>query len=191
MEDNNRKIIKEYGIWYPHEVFYIESMLSITRSIISDYYVIKQILKEYSARNYENEILMIDLVQNIVRNTALMSKYFWPKKQFEERGKRLRNAFNIIEPNPIKDKDVRNFLEHFDEKLDNYLHENVSVNIIPRYVGKRIIDNQNLHYFRAFFIDEWIFTILNSEIEIRPIINEMFRVHSLLEKCIIVGRFPN
>jgi len=184
---------QEYKIWFPHEVFYIESLLSITRTILSEQNDVANILDEIQSGNYENEKILIDAVQNICIQAAQMSKFFWPiskDKIHKKRGQRLREVYNIKESNCLKDKDVRNFIEHFDEKLDQYLNKFIAGKITPMYVGPRI-KMEMKQIFRGYFTDEAVFIIFQLEYKIIPIVDEIERIHLLLEEDIIKGRFRN
>ena len=184
---------EEYKIWFPHEVFYIESLLSITRTILSEKNVVVTVLDEIQSGNYENGKILIDAVQNICIQAAQMSKFFWPiskDKIHKRRGQKLREVYKINESNCLKNKDVRNFIEHFDEKLDLYLNQFIAGTIIPIYVGPRI-EMETKQIFRGYFINEAVFKILHLEYKIIPIVEEIERIHLLLEEDVIKGRFRN
>ena len=184
---------EEYKIWFAHEVFYIESLLSITRTILSEKNIVVTILDEIQSGNYENEKILIDAVQNICIQAAQISKFFWSinkDKIHRKRSQRLREAYKIYESNCLKNKDVRNFIEHFDEKLDLYLNQFVAETIIPIYVGPRI-KKETEKIFRGYFIDEAVFKILHLEYKIIPIVDEIERIHLLLEQDVKRGRFRN
>lgn len=180
------KPLENPKIWYPYELFYIESMLTITRTAMAEQTMLRTVLEELKNGETNNKDLLIDLAQNIVSHAAAISRYFWPSstgKIYKHRGQRLREAFEIHESNPIKDKDVRNFVEHFDEKLDDYLSGNISGTIYPVFIGtKNDYENQISHFFRAFFLDDWKFQVLDKESYLIPIINELIRIHQLLKK---------
>jgi len=126
------------------------------------------------------------MAQNIINRAALISRYFWPsssEKLHKERGQRLRAAFVIHESNPIKDKNMRKFIEHFDEKLDSYLSNGIAGALIPSDAGNRVTDSPSVnHFFRAYYVDDWSFHALGLEFKIHPIINELIRIHLLLKK---------
>lgn len=42
----------------------------------------------------------------------------------QARGKRLRERFGIQEGSPLQSRELRNALEHFDERLDDFLVDN-------------------------------------------------------------------
>jgi hypothetical protein len=175
----------DFKIWFPYEVFYIESMLTITRTAMADQLIVRTIMEDIKNGKEFDKNVLIDVVQNTVTHAASISRYFWPvrtDKIHKKRGQRLREALQISESNPIKNRDVRNFIEHFDENLDNYLQNGISGQVIPLYVGPRPHgDNAPRHFFRAFFIDDWSFHALGQEFKIVEIINELIRINELLE----------
>lgn len=183
----------DYKIWFPHEVFYIESLLSITRTVMCEKNVTIIFLEEIENKNFKNQKLLIDSVQNIINQSALISRFFWPVSKesvHKKRGQKLRQVYGITESNLLKNRDVRNFIEHFDEKLDLYLNQFITGLIIPSYVGPRI-SLEAKHLFRAYFIDEAIFKILDLEYAIIPIVDEIERIHFLLENDMKTGRFSS
>lgn len=179
----------EFKIWPPFEIMYIESMLTIARSAMEAQTSLQLIIDELeeglpNTQNTTDNV--IDLVQNILTNSAALSRYFWPARSNDinkKRAQKLREAFAIIESNPLKNRDVRNLMEHFDEKLDEFLSKNIAGTFIPSAVGKRNKNHQGaFHYFRAFHTDDWTFEILETEVPIIPIIAEIIRIYKLLEK---------
>lgn len=181
--------VTDYEIWPPYEIFYIESMLTIARSAMEAQSNLQDVIRElYAGKPITEEIsdLIIDLVQNILICSASISRYFWPvgrDKVTRKRGHRLREAFNIQESNPLKDRETRNFIEHFDEKLDQRLTKTVAGTFMPIAVGSNLKKDQATHYFfRAFHIDDWTFEALDMKVEIIPIVNEIIRIYLLLEK---------
>lgn len=182
MSDNT----DDFKIWFPYEVFYIESMLTITRTAMADQSILRTIIEDIKNGKEFDRNVLIDVVQNTVTHAASISRYFWPSRKekiHKKRGERLKEALQIIDSNPIKNRDVRNFIEHFDENLDNYLQSGISGQVIPLYVGPRQQgDNAPRHFFRAFFIDDWTFHALGQEFKIIEIINELIRIHEQLER---------
>jgi len=57
--------IKDWKIWYPYEIFYIESLLSLTRRITDDYERLDQIITSQELLK-QNAFELIDLVENII-----------------------------------------------------------------------------------------------------------------------------
>ncbi len=178
-------MIKE---WPPCQVFYIESMLTICESVRSSYEMITikqkdQILYNFGVNDY------LDQFQNIIQQAAALSRYFWPsynKDQnkneiFQKRGEYLREYFDMSENNPLKNRELRNAIEHFDEKLDLYLQKPIAGEFFPNYVGKKPDENhQNCKFFRAYFTDTEEFEVLGKKFHVVLLINEIIRIYNHL-----------
>jgi hypothetical protein len=124
---------------------------------------------------------VLDELQNIIAQGAAVSRYFWPAdKDHEARGRELRQQFKVTEDSPLKSRDLRNMIEHFDEKLDHYLAKGIVGQIIPHYFGPegRSSDVPR-HFFRAYFINVGVFEILGKRYQIEPIAKELWRLHEL------------
>lgn len=182
---------KEMKIWFPYEVFYIESLLTITRTIQAEQNVVVKILDEIQVGNYQNDKQLIDSIQNICTQTALVSKFFWPidtKQLHKDRGERLREVYKVDELSCLRDKNTRNFIEHFDEKLDLFLSKFPSGTIIPKYVGPKN-NSEETKIFRAYFTDKHTFSILGLEYQLYPILRDINVLHLMLEEDMRFGKF--
>jgi len=185
----------EFKIWYPYEVFYIESMFTLARSAMLEVSVFHEVIRQIMEKDAKNKNLLIDAVQNFITYSASLSRYFWPSSReliHVLRGEKLREAFSMEDSSPLKDRKLRNFIEHFDEKLDSYLAKGIVGNIIPNYVGYKSHISEVDHFFRAYFLDEAVFRVLDIEYKVDPIIQEVVKVHNLLiDFNENGGRLPN
>lgn len=175
--------IEDYKIWYPYEVFYIESMFTLTRSATAEVSVFREVVRRIIANEDSNRDMLLDAVQNLVTYAGALSRYFWPTDKtplHQLRGERLREAFSIDDSSTLKDRKLRNFIEHFDEKLDTYLMKGMFGNIVPSHVGFKSQVSEVDHFFRVYFLDEAVFRVLDLEYKIDPIIHEVIRIHNLL-----------
>jgi len=186
-------------IWSPAEAFYIESMLFNSRSAVISIKRVSEILTAISvgtAGKSGGEVEMdtiLDHLQNIVVKGAALSRYFWPiRKLHEWRGIQIRTSLSISENSPLKSRDLRNNIEHYDEKLDDYLNQGIVGYILPQYVGNSLDRNGVAsHIFRAYFVDTGVFELLGQQYEIPPLAEEILQIHEKLISCISNGsRFP-
>lgn len=171
----------EFEIHPFNEVFYIESLLNKTRSIMNDVESLKNIFKrEYY--DCQNDDVILDLLQNIILTAGGISRFFWPSKNghYKIRGEELRKVYLVDDLNVLKNRDMRNLIEHFDEKLDDFLKEFNIGTVMPKYVGPISYVNDSRIFFRAYFYDRDIFKIFNVEYKIEPIIDEINRIHEIL-----------
>lgn len=174
-------------IWPTHEAFYIQSMLFHTRQACISIDFLGELIDRLSrelkagiAPNFDCS-LALDHLQNIVFRGAAISRYFWPsRKHYEGRGKRLRAAFAIREDSPLRNRELRDAAEHFDERLDDYLKNGIAGYIIPEWFGPLQDQEIPTHYFRAYFINTGHFRILAQEFLIQPLVEAIVQVHNLL-----------
>jgi hypothetical protein len=188
------------GIHPPYEVFYIEAMLFNTSSALTSVESINATL-EAIAEDQAGELFqrldhraLLDELQNVVVHAAALSPYFWPTStnndRYTARGEQLRAALGIAEDSPLKGRQLRNHIEHFDEKLDEYLKEGIAGHILPEYVGlMREPDGVPVHHFRAYYLDTGTFEMLGKRYDVQPIVEELSRIHEVLIAC-GTGRLP-
>jgi hypothetical protein len=127
----------------------------------------------------------LDQCQNIIVQAASLSCYFWPTRKdriHKNRGEALRLLFQMSEESSLKSRSIRNAISHFDERLDSYLEKEIFGYILPEYVGVTPDEEVPHHLFRAYFIDSGVFSILGDECEIMPILEEVYRIHSVLNQ---------
>jgi|SRR6185312_680706 len=181
----------ELGIWPPYVIFYIEAMnFSTTSALLSVetiYGHLNSAKIDASSSNISQQEIL-DSLQNIINHAAVLSRYFWAVKDSEHHKKRaefLRKKFCVTEESPLRSRDLRNQIEHFDENLDNYIRDGIVGNIVPFYVGKEPMQTGvRTHVFRAFYIDTGVFEILGKKYEIQPIVDEFYRIHEILASAV-------
>ena len=177
-------------IWPPYEAFYIQSMLFNSESATQSIETFKAVLHDISESSPEDSLsepschYVLDQLQNVVLHAASLSRYFWPVRQGHEwRGAYLRNVFAMSDQSPLKSRELRNAIEHFDERLDKYLENGIVGYILPEYVGPvSKFTGVPVHLFRAYYIDSGVFELLGQRYEMSPIAIEVERVHKLLKK---------
>lgn len=193
----------QYGILPFYEAFYIDSMLLNTQSAIASWERVSECLRMIDGEVTEhaqidcatNEIL--DSLQNLIARAAALSRYFWPARdgktqEHKRRADQLCRAFAVTDESPLKDRELRNCMEHFDERLDHYLSTLIIGHIIPSYVGPapgQTVVPQLV--FRAYFVNIGTFAILGTRYQIQPIVDEISRLQSILLQCNTEGcRLP-
>lgn len=171
-----------YKIYPNYEVFYIECIKTASLNAIESWEKLNAIVSDgniFESKGMET----VDLSENIVNQAGIISKFFFPpriegakNKIHRLRGEKLKESYKIKDNNVLKDRDFRNFIEHFDEKLDDFLNEN----IIPL---KNIFINSDhikevTFVFKAYIVNEFTFISLNEKIHITPLIEEIYRIHN-------------
>jgi len=176
--------IDDWKIWPPYEVFYIESLLTLTGTAISDYEYLDRVITNQELFD-ENPYILIDLAENIINQAATISRYFWPTKPqikiHRIRGEKLREKLLVDEDNVLKGRTIRNFIEHFDEKLDEFLNKPIAGHFLPKSIVFNSSELDEVTFvFRAYIVNEFIYKTLDREVCIIPIIKEINRIHNLL-----------
>lgn len=129
-------------------------------------------------------------VQNIVQQAASLSRYFWPAYSkspenheiHQDRGRFLRERLGVSEESPLRNRELRNLIEHFDEYLDLYLSKPIAGNIVPEYVGLEPEDrNVPVHFFRAYFPETAVFEVLGKQYQVQPLTLELARLHQAID----------
>lgn len=190
------------GIWPPHEAFYLHAMLFCTASALTAAEEVRAALI-YGAQHSpsspewrESAHAILDSVQTIALQAASLSRYFWParnQKLHLDRAERLREGFEVPDDSPLRDRELRNLLEHFDERLDRFCQTLLAGVVLPTYVGPLRGESEvPTHLFRAYYTDVGVFEALGQRFEMLPILEEINRLHSSLQACAANGyRIPS
>ncbi|MGL0927407.1 hypothetical protein ABMX86_23060 [Vibrio vulnificus] len=121
-------------IFPPYEAFYIESLLTHTVSAMESMEIVSNWIELMVADDVKALELpkpkLFDHLHNIALQAASVSRYLWPSKSGEnsihkKRALKLRQALEITDDSPLKNRKLRNQMEHFDERLDNYLAQDI------------------------------------------------------------------
>lgn len=190
------------GIWPPHEAFYIEAMLFCTSGALRAGEGVRAALDRGSRFTFESEEWqeaareILDAVQTIAVQSAALSRYLWPSRTqtiHAERGARLRGSLGVAEDSPLRDRELRNHLEHFDERLDQFCQALQAGVILPTYVGPiHTDDGMPAYLFRAYYTDVSVFEVLGKRFDIPPLLDEVGRIHDILVECAMNGsRLPS
>ncbi len=172
----------EFEIHPFNEAFYIESLLNKTHSILNDVESLNKFW-ENGIHDCKNDNDILNTLQNIIGNVGAISRFFWPSNNngyYKFRAEKLRKIYDVNDSSVLKNRDMRNHIEHFDEKLDDFLKEFTSGVIMPKCVGPIDDFDDGRAIFRAYFYNDHIFRMLNVEYEIKPIIIEINRIHEIL-----------
>lgn len=179
----------DQGIWPPYEIFYISSMQFNCQSAVRSIARLSAVFEQLPSRPSHEDIAalpsqkILNELQNIVVQGAALSRYFWPvRKGHEGRAEHLKQAFSVSETSALYDRNLRNAIEHFDERLDKYLGAGIVGCIFPEFVGPRPIeDGVPGHFFRAYFVDVGVFRLLDEEYPVEPLAKEILRLNEQLE----------
>lgn len=187
---------EQISLWPPYHAFYIQSMLFNTASALQSHEMASKHIKAISDGKIEPQYRkdeLLNCLQNIINQSGAISRYFFPscdgpkaeapeqKKMYKNRSQYLRKVFEVDNDSPLKNRDLRNSIEHFDERLDIYLNNGVVGNIFPSLILFEPEETEVPHHiFRAYYLKKGIFQVLGERYKILPIVKELRRIHNLL-----------
>ena len=121
-------------------------------------------------------------LQDALSHCSAISRFFWPQRKAGPvgiyRGAELRRIYEIRDDSPLRNRDLRNALEHFDEEIDKWL---VKVPVGP-IVASPIIGDHSIiadgfgHAFKVVDPDNDIFVLLGKKFEFGSICREVARL---------------
>jgi hypothetical protein len=76
-----------------------------------------------------------EAAQDFLQHSAVISKTLWPSdKKAQSRGQHLRSSLGIDDSHPLKDRRLRNHLEHYDERLDDWANSSLNHNMVDKMI---------------------------------------------------------
>ncbi len=174
------KIVAENcgGIHPPYEAFYLEALVYAAGRAVAAF-------DRYDAATKDNsdEAAIVANVHEALTHAAAVSRFFWPPRTKGSippaRAAKLRQAFNVDESSPLHERDLRNTLEHFDERLDEFLLQDVAGCVFPGpMVGSADLADEELgHIFRLVDPTAETFVLLGKKYPFGPLRNAVSRLY--------------
>lgn len=128
---------------------------------------------EKGLERHESDEFLVSSVHEALTHAASISRFFWPSglgdRRFvrlrELRAKQLRAKFDLHSSSPLKNRRLRDSLEHFDERLDKFLLENDAGHFHPQaIIGSYPKDQEAIHkIFKLVDPSRNIFVVLGKE----------------------------
>lgn len=175
------EIVQDCGGILSHcEAFYIHSIqYAASRS--------HQAFLRYDAYLTSSAIApaIVSTVQEALSHAAALSRFFWPSREglASSRGKTLRDKFDVTNQSPLHERALRNALEHFDERLDEYLLWNDTGYFFPGAMvdDHTLADDPIGRVFKLVDPKHHIFVVLGQKFEFQPIREEIKRILELTD----------
>lgn len=183
IDDETRKEREDYiitkwnGIYAPYEAFYIQSIVYAARQSEIAFSFFDTLIDEQ-----ERPELIFAAIQEALTHAGALSRFFWPAKQKNQlsiaRCSHLRGAYKIDDTSPLKWRGLRNTIEHFDEKLDQYLLNDPIGCFFPSpVVGSCDLADDNLgNIFKLVDPEQGICVLLGEKFEFHPIRREVLHI---------------
>jgi hypothetical protein len=121
-------------------------------------------------------------VYSVPSHSANLSKVFWPsskKSSCVERGKMMRDVFEVTEASPLFERNVRNGFEHLDERVHTWLADAAPPSIIDQWIGDRSMFEpfKGRHIWRSFVVDTGVVSVGNDSVKLFPLLAENDRLY--------------
>ncbi|MBZ5672320.1 MAG: hypothetical protein LAO04_21690 [Acidobacteriia bacterium] len=188
-------IVEQFeGIHPPYEAFYIRS-IAYSAGRARDAFLRFEAAK--AVRDTADN--QVSSIHEALGHATSLSRFFWPsglrsrssaasekpkaalKKLKDARALKLRNAFDLNDESPLKNRKLRDSLEHFDERLDSYLLKQDCGYFFPdAMIGDlEAADNPVGHLFKLVDPDRACFVLLGEAHYFGALRKEVERIHDL------------
>ncbi len=167
------------------EAFYIRSVLySASRA--------REAFERFTALQTSDDTAQnqVSLIHEALGHAAALSRFFWPsniggrrmkalKSLKEARAKKMREAFSLTDDSPLKNRTLRDCLEHFDERLDEYLLKNHGGYFFPDAIigDAELADDAIGHIFKLVDPNSSCFVLLGEKYFFEGIKKEVYRIY--------------
>ena len=143
---------------------------------------------KFDGRNTPNSEVFRAL-HSFLTHTANISRLLFPSRKrdqyAQQRGKKLRDVLCVDDGSPIADRSLRDHLEHYDERLDQWAQRAsrtvriATDNIHPKGMGPNVAPESTL---RTYLTDSREFFFMGHTYEIVPLVREVRRILDEVEK---------
>jgi hypothetical protein len=123
-------VANQYGGIVPmYEVFYLESLVYAAGRAIEAFQRFDRARTEKASAPS-----IVANVHEALTHTAAVSRFFWPSRKSKvavARAQKLRASFRLDEASPLYSRELRDALEHYDERLDTFLLQDMVGFLFP------------------------------------------------------------
>jgi hypothetical protein len=177
LKRRTKLVIDKYeGIVPHHEAFYIHSIIYSADRADKAFRRFKR-----ACRNNGSAVVITSAVHEALGHAAALSRFFWPSRDngmANARSTKLRSTFDLNEKSPLRNRRLRNSLEHFDERLDRFLLANDVGYFFPApMIGDyTLADDSSGRIFKLVDPANGYFVVLNEKYCFEPLASEVRRV---------------
>lgn len=122
-------------------------------------------------------------IQNLLTAAANIAKACWGAGgRLSEQRSELRESLIINDSSPLANTDLRNHLEHYDERLDRWYNNSVARNYADFIIGPRestIVGLEETDIFRFFDPKTKEVIFWGERYAMEPLITELYRIASI------------
>ena len=130
---------------------------------------------------YLHQDMIFALLQAYIREVAMISKFLFPSENNNKKVSRIRKIraehlkkyLDVTENSPLKNRSLRDALDHFDERLDTHLSnpDNMMGITMPYVIDTESIFNDPIKHsiYKFFDPSTHVFRVFKTRIELTPI----------------------
>ena len=177
VQQRAKQVVRDYsGILPPYRAFYIESIL----------YASGRSIAAFSRFSAAVEVIASDTeivasAHEALGHAAALSRLFFSSDKIplaHARASTLRKIFSVGDNSPLADRELRNALEHFDERLDAYLLHEIAGVVLPGPIvdDADLADEELGHVFRLVDPKTETFVLFGSKHKFGNIRREVERI---------------
>lgn len=178
-----KQIVSDHdGIYPMYGAFYVQAILYAAGRADAAFKRFSSVLRANA-----DPVEVVASVHEALGHTAALSRFFFPADKrplARARAANLRREFTIGNASPLFDRELRNALEHFDERLDEYLLGNITGYIFPGPMieDAELADDPVGHIFRLVDPANEAFVLLGTKYYFGAVRTEVQRVAELAAK---------
>jgi hypothetical protein len=180
MRNYSKEIVEQYeGIIPYHQIFYIRAIKFAAERA----YLAFARFNNALAGTNKNQQEIVFSIQEALGHCAAVSRFFWPSAKDPlaiARANNLKKTFNIIDGNPLQSRAIRNRVEHFDERLDEFLSYDPTGSIYDFAIGsKDLSQGKASHILLLLDIQAQVVILFGKEYPFSGLLEETKRIYEL------------
>jgi len=148
------------------------------RFTLMAYIDLTEILKALQSKQVEREDVerIWSFIHAFLVASGNISKILWPKTKYSDRGDALRKYLSIKDDSPLGIRKPRNYLEHFDEYLQEWIESTKNHRYIDSSFGSLELikvsdpDFEKGDFLRFFDYQLWVIVFSKFSFDLKPII---------------------
>jgi len=126
-------------------------------------------------------------LQSLLTALGNISKILWPiEKRNDKRGNELRKALNVKDDSALKNRELRNLFEHFDERMDEWFEAADRRGFSDRNVSSMegVIVPSVIERLRTFVPETWTLIFREKEFKLYPAIEAVNELYEAVQSKI-------
>jgi len=123
-------------------------------------------------------------LQSLLIALGNISRILWPIKKYENRRIELRTILEVKDDSILRNRDLRNLFEHFDERADDWFAAEERRAFSDRNVGSKegVATPSEKDRLRTFNPETWTLTCIGREFKLHPAIQAAYELYEKIQE---------